>query len=199
MFSHWFDGQTPSLVGEPDFTGTDLLSGQWQILSNVVSSWDMLTSGDLSADVPVEFASGSVVTDISSSSTGTLPSEPVATTDDDRLQVPALPTLMDVLIYVMNHYTVPLSVKKDITFLYVTPKNPYYPQFRTAYDMKFIGKNANPSKQVLCQTYMVMKWLLEEWEVSDAFDIPTAYRNAAKAKWLLNGCKRNFYVKNVNL
>ncbi|MBU0626214.1 hypothetical protein KKG31_07620 [Patescibacteria group bacterium] len=54
--------------------------------------------------------------------------------NDDRADVPALPTLMDVLIYLMDHYSIPLSPQKNISFTYVSPKNPYYPQFRTAYE-----------------------------------------------------------------
>jgi len=64
---------------------------------------------------------------------------------------------MDTLIYLMDHYGVELSSQKNMIFTYVSPKNPYYAQFKTAYDMKLIGYSANPSKRVLCETYMVMK------------------------------------------
>jgi len=58
--------------------------------------------------------------------------------EDERLKIATYPTLMDVLIYLMDHYNVELSTKKDMYFAYVTPKNPYYAQFRTAYEYRLI-------------------------------------------------------------
>ncbi len=116
-----------------------------------------------------------------------------------KLDVPELPTMMDVLIYLVDAYDVPLSQEKNIRFTYVSTKNPYYAEFRTAYDNLLIGKTVNPSKNVLCQTYIVMKWLLEDWDVGSYTDIKSAYRKEAQDRWVLNGCKWNFYVKNVSL
>jgi hypothetical protein len=57
---------------------------------------------------------------------------------NDRKSMPTYPTMMDTIIYLTDTYQIPLSDKKDLTFTYVTPKNPFYAQFRTAYDMHMI-------------------------------------------------------------
>jgi len=36
-----------------------------------------------------------------------------------------------------------------------------YPYYRTAYDKKMIGKTINPEKELFCETYVVMKGLVE--------------------------------------
>jgi len=186
------------------FTWADLLSnGSWQVISlSLSSSWvdslsgeniSDLVTGDLSTDVlPYDMS-------VSSDTWVIQEVEQVQEVVDERLQIALFPTLMDTLIYLMNHYNVELSTQTNMTFDYVTPKNPFYPQFKTAYEMKLIGNTANPSKRVLCQTYMVMKWLIEEWTVVNATDIKLAYWNEAANKWALNWCKWDFYVKNINL
>lgn len=186
------------------FTWSDILSnGTGQVLSTSLSpsTWtdaltmdsldpSVLSTGDVSSDVITSEE------DIISSSSDAWAIEPEG---DDRLDVPLYPTLMDTLIYLMNHYGVELSTQKNMTFTYVSPKNPYYAQFKTAYDMKLIGYSANPSKRVLCETYIVMKWLIEERSVASSSDIKSAYWTEATKKWVLNWCKRNFYVRNINL
>jgi hypothetical protein len=66
-------------------------------------------------------------------------------------------TLMDAVIYLLKKYEIPLSTKKDIAFTYVSTKNPYYAEWRTAYANKMIGKTTNPSKYIVCESYIVMK------------------------------------------
>ncbi|MEI7563946.1 MAG: hypothetical protein WCJ39_10365 [bacterium] len=65
--------------------------------------------------------------------------------------------LMDAVIYLLKKYDIPLITKKDISFTYVTFKNPYYNEWRTAYASKLIGKSTNPSKYIVCESYIVMK------------------------------------------
>jgi len=65
--------------------------------------------------------------------------------------------LMDAVIYLLEKYDIPLISKQDISFTYVTFANPYYPQWRTAYANKLIGKSTNPSKYIICESYIVMK------------------------------------------
>lgn len=185
----YFHGKTQIPEAGKVYTWADLLSnGTWEVLS---TSLEENSVENLFVSVP---ETGEVQTDVTQPEVNYVEPE-----EDDRLSVPALPTLMDTLIYLMNHYDVSLSSQKNLTFTYVSPKNPYYAQFKTAYDMRLIGKDANPSKNVLCQTYIVMKGLMEERDVVITGDIKSAYRAEAQTKWVLNGCKRNFYVKNVNL
>jgi hypothetical protein len=66
-------------------------------------------------------------------------------------------TLMDAVVYLMNSYKIPLVTTKDISFRYVTSKNPYYNEWRTAYANKLIGSSTNPTKYIVCESYIVMK------------------------------------------
>ena len=65
--------------------------------------------------------------------------------------------MMDAVIYLMHHYNIPLVTSKNIAFTYVSTKNPYYTERRTAYANKLIGSSTNPSKYITCDTYIVMK------------------------------------------
>lgn len=65
--------------------------------------------------------------------------------------------IMDAVIYLLKKYETPLNTKKDISFTYVSTKNPYYTERRTAYANKMIGKTTNPSKYIVCESYIVMK------------------------------------------
>ena len=172
----------------------DILSNwSWQLLSSSLSSVPPDTSS-WSQEIPLSNE------DALSLSTDVLPSAQVwESQEDDRLKIASLPTMMDVLIYLMDHYEITLSSKKDITFTYVTPKNPYYAQFRTAYDMKLIWSTTNPSKHVLCETYMVMKGIMEERNLPSSGNIFSLSWKEAKDKGVLNWCKVGFYVKNINL
>jgi len=199
LFTHGFSFHRIQQVWMEDvFTWPDLLSnGTWQVLSTSLSTWivgdtysDVILTGDVSSDVL--FSKDATVS-------STIDAWTVEPEEDDRLNVPLYPTLMDTLIYLMDHYGVELSSQKNMIFTYVSPKNPYYAQFKTAYDMKLIGYSANPSKRVLCETYMVMKWLVGGRSVTSSSDIKSAYWSEATKKWVLNWCKRNFYVKNTNL
>lgn len=181
---------------EDIFTWADILSnGTGQVLSTSLSStW---TEADVS-DVENNVSSDVLSSWLELSSTP-VSSWAMSLEEDDRLGISLFPTLMDTLIYLMDHYTITLSSQQNTLFTYVSTKNPYYPQFKTAYDMKLIGVNANPSKRVLCQTYMVMKWLVEERSIESSSNINLTYRDEATKRWVLNWCKWNFYVKNINL
>lgn len=192
----WFSWQGTSQVEEPGNLSGDVFDVSGEVLS-LNLSWSIATEEVVSSEIADVLTPES--TDVIVSSGDAVSFDDMEPENDDRADVPALPTLMDVLIYLMDHYSIPLSPQKNISFTYVSPKNPYYPQFRTAYENLLIWKNANPSKNVLCQTYVVMKWLLEDWDVGSYTDIKSTYRKEAQEKWVLNGCKWNFYVKNTNL
>jgi hypothetical protein len=205
LFTHGFSFTRVQQAWMGDvFTWPDILSnGTWQVLSTSLSSstWtNSIAVEDMYSDT---FLTGDVSSDVLSSSwtiqNVVVTPWNVEPEEDDRLNVPLFPTLMDTLIYLMDHYSVSLSSQKNMTFTYVTPKNPYYAQFKTAYDMKLIGKDTNPSKRVLCENYMVMKWLIEERSIANSSDSKLAYWNEAIKKWVLNWCKRNFYIRNINL
>lgn len=184
------------------FTWKDLLSN-WE--------WEVLLSSLLDSGYVILDETGSTIIDTWDVSSDVIPNnnstwiiqdiieEEDVIVEDARLSLPTYPTMMDALIYLMDYYNVELYTKKDITFTYVSVKNPYYTEFRTAYEKRLIWKNTNPSKRVLCETYIVMKWLLEWWEIDKTLDIKSAYRKKAVSSDQLNDCKWWFYAKNINL
>ena len=97
--------------------------------------------------------------------------------------------LMDAVIYLLKKNTIPLITKQDIYFTYVTFNNPYYNEWRTAYAKKLIGKSTNPSKYIICDSYIVMKWLLEKWNVSyTSTTVLSNFWTEAIRRGELNGC-----------
>ena len=108
--------------------------------------------------------------------------------------------LMDAVIYLLNKNTIPLITKQDIYFTYVTFNNPYYKEWRTAYASKLIGKSTNPSKYIICDSYIVMKWLLEKWTVSYApSTVLNNFWTEAIRRWELNGCVKGKIVTDKTL
>ena len=108
--------------------------------------------------------------------------------------------LMDAVIYLLKKNTIPLITKQDIYFTYVTFNNPYYNEWRTAYANKLIWKSTNPSKYIICDSYIVMKWLLEKWNVS--YTSSTVLNNfwaEAIRRGELNGCVKGKIVTDKTL
>ena len=66
-------------------------------------------------------------------------------------------TFGDVIKYLLDQNDINLNTKQNIKFTYVAYASEDYAYYRTAYDEKMIGKNINPSKTLLCETYIVMK------------------------------------------
>ena len=203
---------------EPYLLDQNLLTGEWEILATwlnqgFIENWEVISSDVVENNGVIQ--SGIVQTgtaknpflgmeDVSVSTweqevstwitTPTVTSTTVDTSKDNSLV-----TTMDAVIALIKDNNIPLVTTTDITFTYVTPKNKYYSYRRTAYQKKMIGKTTNPSKNILCDTYIVMKWLAEWWWVVIGADIKASYWKAAIANNALNGCQKNFYVKAKNL
>jgi hypothetical protein len=62
-----------------------------------------------------------------------------------------------------------------------------------------IGKWINPDKTLLCETYIVMKWLVEERNVGSYSDIKKAYWNYAETNDNLITCEYGDFVKKWDL
>lgn len=108
--------------------------------------------------------------------------------------------LMDAVIYLLKKYNIPLVTTKDISFTYVTTKNPYYAERRTAYANKMIGKTTNPSKYIVCESYIVMKWLLEKRPVTyTSTTVLNKFRAEAEKRNALNGCVKGKIVTDKTL
>ena len=87
-----------------------------------------------------------------------------------------------------------LSTKTDLTFSFIWKSNPDYAYYKTAYEKKMIWKDLQPTKNLMCETYVVMKGLVEEWNVWTYSDIKQAYWAYAKNNWLLPNCQYGKYV-----
>ncbi|MCX6823597.1 MAG: hypothetical protein NT085_00515 [candidate division SR1 bacterium] len=108
--------------------------------------------------------------------------------------------LMDAVLYLLKKYDIPLITKKDISFTYVTFKNPYYNEWRTAYASKLIGKSTNPSKYIVCESYIVMKGILEKWNVPyTSTTVLAKFRAEAVKRNALNGCVKGKIVTDTTL
>ena len=111
----------------------------------------------------------------------------------DDVDLDALATFADVIKYLLKDEK--LVTKTDLQFSFIWKSNPDYPYYRTAYEKKMIWKDLQPTKNLMCETYVVMKWLAEEWNVWKYTDIKQTYWVYAKNNWLLPSCEYWEYVK----
>lgn len=107
--------------------------------------------------------------------------------------------MIDALKHVIDTNTIPLSTKTDINFTMVNKGTTDYAYFKTAYEKRMIGKSTDPSKQISCETYIVIKGLGENWQVGNYTDIKAAYRSKAEELDALNGCVEGGRVTSATL
>lgn len=110
----------------------------------------------------------------------------------ENVDLDSLATFADVIKYLLKDEK--LSTKTDLAFSYIWKSNPDYAYYRTAYEKKMIWKDLQPTKNLMCETYVVMKWLVEEWNVWKYVDVKQAYWNYAKENWLLPSCDYGKHV-----
>ncbi len=167
----------------------------------IIGTWLGETTGTqvVSSDVFTGISTDSEITE----ETGTVLGTSIDTLDEPD---PVLPTsqgkqkIMDAVIYLVKKYNLPLVTTPNVNFTYVTTKNPYYAERRTAYAHKMIGKDTNPSKYIVCESYIVMKGIAEWWDVSyTSSNVLTQFRNEAVKRNALNGCKKGYIVDAKNL
>lgn len=165
--------------------GTVLWSGLWDTTIQDVSS-DVFSGMATDSDIQEE--------------TGTVLGTSTVVTNDTPATTVGNQKLMDAVIYLIGKYDIPLVTKQDISFTYVTTKNPYYAERRTAYANKMIGKTTNPSKYIVCESYIVMKWLLEKRPiVYTSSNVLTKFRDEAVKRDALNGCVKGKIVTDKTL
>ncbi len=175
-----------------------VFTGKWTILGTGMS--DNTGKQIVSSDVFSGMTTGSDIQDetgtvLWTSTETTIPSTTTVTTTTLGNQ-----KIMDAIIYLLQKYDIPLISKQDISFTYVSFNNPYYKEWRTAYANKMIGKTTNPSKYIVCESYIVMKWLLEKWNVP--YTSSTVLNNfwaEAIKRDALNGCKKGKIVTDKTL
>ncbi len=108
-------------------------------------------------------------------------------------------TILEAIKYLIDQNNIPLDTRQNTKFTYISYQNPDYPYFKTALSKRMIWTNTNPDKKIICQTYIVMKWLAESWEIVNTWDPLKSYRDKASQLSKLNWCEKNKYVTYQNL
>lgn len=174
-----------------------IFTGEGTVLGTGI--WGTTTTQEVSSDIFTGMAANSDVQEV----TGTILWASVDTLNTSDVVAPTSignQKIMDAIIYLIKKYEIPLNTKKDISFTYVSIKNPYYTEWRTAYANKMIGKTTNPSKYIVCESYIVMKWLLEKWPVTyTSTTVLTKFRAEAVKRDTLNGCVKGKIVTDKTL
>lgn len=176
-----------------------VFTGEWTILGTGL--WNTTGIQEISSDVFSGMTENSDIQD----ETGTVlwtSIETGSTTPTDIVTDTTIGNqkIMDAVIYLLKKYDIPLITKYDISFTYVSFKNPYYHEWRTAYANKMIGTTTNPSKYIVCESYIVMKGLLEKWNVQyTASTVLSKFRAEAVRRDELNGCVKGKIVTDKTL
>lgn len=190
-------------IGQKFLGQTRLPSNGYVFTGEGTVLWTGMSDGTgtqiISSDVFSGMATGSDVQD----ETGTvLWTSTTTTTTSNTLPATTIGNqkIMDAVIYLLKKYDIPLITKQDISFTYVSFKNPYYNEWRTAYANKMIGKTTNPSKYIVCESYIVMKGLLEKWKVPyTASTVLNNFWAEAVKRDALNGCVKGKIVTDQTL
>ena len=112
----------------------------------------------------------------------------IDTEEDLNIDLSKNATFEDAIKYLLDTNSITLLTNKIIKFNHISSDSVDYPYYRTAYWLWMIGKTLNPSKSLLCETYVVMKWLAEAWNVPSYTDIKQAYWTYAKNNDKLPSC-----------
>lgn len=173
-----------------DSSDTYVLTGEGSVIGSG------MTSGETSSDI-IDLFSG-----MQGNSDVVVDETPVVTWTTTTTVTPTWTSLHmgEMLKALIAKYNIPLVTKKDVKFTYVSYSNELYPYFRTAYASALIGSSTNPTKLALCDTLIVMKWLLEKWPVTyTSATVMQKFRDYAVANDKLNGCEKGKVVKDNNL
>ncbi len=111
-------------------------------------------------------------------------------------------TMIQVIRYLLEKNGVILDHRQSIPFTYVDYDSDDYTYFKTAYRKGLIGKNTKPDALVSCDIYIVMKGLLEQWDVNQQDkknDIKQAYWNKAQNLEQLGSCQQGEKLTVVDL
>lgn len=108
-------------------------------------------------------------------------------------------TILDAIKYLLSENSIAIDTKQNVKFTYISYQNTNYQYFKTAFMKKMIWTSTNPDKKIICQTYVVMKWIAESRDVSASTNSLQAYRDKADELWKLNWCEKNKYVSLENL
>lgn len=170
-----------------------LLTGEGMVLETGVDTGEMI-SGDL-----VSLFSG-VQSDVVSGNSEAAPVVVPPTPSTPVVAEGKSLHMIDMIKYLIKTYNVPLVSKKDVKFKYVSTTSPDYVYMRTAYANKLIGAGTSTDKLALCDTYIVMKGILEGRILpASKASIMSKYRSYAETNNKLNGCVKWAVIKDSNL
>ncbi len=209
-----YDMVQSKLFGIPVQTGNFLEIGTWEVLGVSIASGFSLSwynvnvsdRTDIETETGIKIDSGFIYAwtwslvaswDLSvalskDESTGFLSRFEVFEEDD------FLP-YNEVIAYLIESENV-ITAGKDLSFDYVEKTSTYYKYFKAAKHRGLIGTNAKPNAFVKCDNYLVMKWLLQWWDINGyQWDIFQKYFQKAQDMGQLNGCKQREFMKKANL
>lgn len=190
LWMYWYITENDKVQEEIDnndkiVTSGEVLESWMNIIDSLIQSWNINTWKILE-------------TGIIESNTWTTTTTPIPTTKPTTVWESI--KIIDAIKYLFDKYGTTLSAKTDISFTYVSKTSPIYPIYRTAYEKRMIWKNTNPTKMILCDSYIVMKWLMAKRNVVyNTNNATTQFRNDAVSRWALNGCQKGKTVKEPNL
>ncbi len=171
-----------------DFFNTDdsWIVDSWEVVNIVFSTWEVL-SWDLEyTDTTTE--SGSLV----------------VISQDDWLEQYWITSwdnvsIMTAVKYLIDTNEVPFDNTTNTSFTNISKADPDYKYFKTAAREWMIWKSTNPDTNITCDTYIVMKWLVEWWDIWSYTDIKQAYRSEAIELDKLNDCSKWNLLIAINL
>lgn len=175
------------------------LDEEWTVLDGWVTTWDSPT-------VQLDQIISGAAQETPAVITGTTQETPPVVTQTEETS-PALPPrvgasqrMIDVLKHLISTYNISLVTTKDVRFTNVATTSPDYPYMRTAYAQKLIWSSTSATKFMFCDTYIVMKGILEKRDVSySKATVMQKYRDYAQTNNKLNGCEKGKVVKTGNL
>ena len=202
----WLTGKTiddPSLTGyAQSILSGDITTGTTQSGVIVESTWEVLSTGVSSLPSTGILIENPTTTGKTEKPVVAPTPEPIQTSSSSTLKFTASQSvsLLEAVVYLLQTHDTPLLTKKDITFYGVSATNQYYKYWYTAYKLGLVGSTSSPSTLISCQTYFVLKGLLEKWDLQyTPATVKTVFFAEAQKRDLLNGCVFGKILKWANL
>jgi len=187
-------GYTEDILTQDDLSG-DIVSGDI-----VESTGEVLSTGSIEQATTWVIVDKSFVTTWETPKTAPVVSEPKLSTSTLKFADTQFVSLLEAVVYLLQTHNTTLYTKKDVKFSGVSTTNKYYAYWYTAYKMWFVGNISSPSTLVSCQTYIVLKGMLEKWNVQyTPSNVKTQFWAEAQNWDLLNGCVFGKTLKGANL
>ena len=184
-------GYAEDILNQDDLSG-DIVSGDI-----VESTGEVLSTGSIGQSTWVTVDKSFVAT---GESTPVTTPKPTLWTSTLNFTDTQSVSLLESVVYLLQTHNTTLYTKKDVKFSGVSTTNKYYAYWYTAYKMWLVWKTSSPTSLVSCQTYFVLKGMLEKWNVQyTSANVKTQFWAEAQKRDILNGCVFGKILKGVNL